>query len=560
MRPHAVAHKYARDVVKGKVLACRWLRLACERHLADLRRRGVDFPYRFDAKRADRACRFIELLPHTKGKWAARGLRIKLEPWEVFFVCSVFGWLRKADGLRRFRKALLFVPRKNGKSILAAAIGLYMLAADGEFGAEIYSGATTEKQAWEVFRPARAMVERTPDFQAAFGVVPHASNIHIPANGSRFEPVIGKPGDGASPSCAIVDEYHEHDTDDLADTMETGMGAREQPLMLIVTTAGDNLAGPCYLLVLQAQKVLEGLIENDQLFAMLYTVDPEDDWTTEKALRKANPNYDVSVAGEFLQARQAEAIAVARKQGTFKTKHLNIWVGARAAYFNVQKWRECQVEDLSLADFAGTECVLGLDLASTVDLAALELVFPVEGGRIVRFGKYYLPETTVDAPENEHYRAWVNEGWITVTDGEMIDFNVIQEDIVDLSSTFQVREVAYDPHQATMLVTQLMGEGISCVEVRPTTANFSQPMKWMDGLIRAGREAHNGDPVMTWAISNVVARENAKDEVYPRKESREQKIDPVVAHLMALARLQVEEEDDAMRRLDEFLSNPVRVI
>lgn len=560
MRPHAVAHKYARDVVKGRIVACKWIRLACERHLKDLRRRSADFPYRFDAKKADRAVRWIELLPHTKGKWAARGLRLKLEPWEVFFVACVFGWLRKADGLRRYRKALLFVPRKNGKSILAAAIGLLLFSGDGEFGAEVYSGATTEKQAWEVFRPARLMAQRTPELCDHYGIEVNASNIHIAANGSRFEPVIGKPGDGASPSCAIVDEYHEHDTDDLADTMETGMGAREQPLMLIVTTAGDNLAGPCYLLLIQAQKVLEGLVENDQLFALIYTVDPEDDWTSEAALRKANPNYGVSVDGEFLKARQAEAVSVARKQGTFKTKHLNIWVGARAAYYNLQKWRECEVEDLSLADFAGAECVLGLDLASTVDLAAIEIVFPVEGGRCVRFGKYYLPEATVELPENEHYRAWVNEGWITVTDGEMIDYAYIERDIVDLSSAHQVREVAYDPHQATYLVTNLMGEWISCVEVRPTTANFSQPMKHMDGLIRSRLIAHNGDPVMAWAISNVVARENAKDQVYPRRESREQKIDPVVAHLMVQARLLAGEEDDAMKRLDEFLSNPVRVI
>jgi phage terminase large subunit-like protein len=557
--PHCqAAEKYARDVVAGRVLANAWVRAACERHLNDRKReKRRDWPYKFNREKAERVCRFIELLPHTKGKWARDGERLVLEPWQKFLICVLFGWLRKRDGLRRFRKVFWLIPRKNGKSALAAAIGLYMLAADKEYGAEVYSGATTEKQAWEVFRPAKLMAQRTPAFQKRFGVQVNAQNLHIDANGSRFEPLIGKPGDGSSPSCAIHDEYHEHQTDEQVDAMETGMGAREQPIQLIITTAGENLEGPCYQAQLDAQKVLEGAAENEQLFACIWGVDADDDWTSEDALRKANPNYDVSVSGDFLRAQQREAINNGRKQGTFKTKHLNVWVGSREAYFNVEKWIRCGDDQLSPADFAGQPCKVGLDLASKVDIAAMELVFDLQrcddtpvvrrlreaGRRYVRFGCYWLPEATVEEPDNEHYRGWVNDGWISVTDGEIIDFAEIEASILDAVGEYQVEEVAYDPHQATMLVTRLQEQGVPVVEVRPTVLNFSEPMKQLDAITRAGQVVHNGDPVMTWMVSNVTAKTDAKDNVYPRKERDSQKIDGVVAHLMALARWMADEGD-----------------
>ena len=551
----AAAERYARDVTAGRVAACKWVRLACERHRSDRKREEQkEFPFKFDRTKAERACEFIELLSHTKGKWAAAGLLLTLEPWQNFFVCSIFGWVRKADDLRRFRKALLLVPRKNGKSQLAAAIGLYMMSVDGEHGAEVYSGATTEKQAWEVFRPARLMAQKSEAFRDQFGVEVNASNINILSTDSRFEPIIGKPGDGASPSCAIIDEYHEHATDEQFDAMETGQGAREQPLMLVITTAGSNMSGPCYALQLEAQKVLEGVRPNDALFALIYTVDPKDDWTKIKALKKANPNFGVSVGEEFLVSRQREAIESARKQGTFQTKHLNMWVGARDAYFNVQKWLECREPGLALEDFEGQACLISMDLASKIDLAAVELLFPRDDGGYARFGRYYLPEATVEAGENEHYRGWMRDGWLTVTDGDMIDHRVIRDDILDFRDRFNITELAYDPDNATMLVRDLQDEGISCIEVRPTLPNFSDPMKTLDALIRAGRIAHNGDPVMTWALSNVVTRPDAGERVYPRKERPENKIDSVVALIMALARaMQPEEEaEPSVYESDEF--------
>jgi phage terminase large subunit-like protein len=541
-QPHVdAARRYAERVVGGKILACKWVKLACQRHLNDLRRqKDRNFAYRFDAAKAEKVCRFIELLPHTKGKWALKAERLKLEPWQCFKTVALFGWVRKTDGLRRFRKALILEPRKNAKSTWAAAIGLYMLCMDGEHGAEIYSGATTEKQAWEVFRPARLMASKTPALQSAAGLTVNASNLHILANGSRFEPLIGNPGDGSSPSCAIIDEYHEHDTDTQVDTMETGMGAREQPLLLIITTAGDNLAGPCYAALQDGQKVLEGVWNNDAFFVLIFTVDDDDDWSSEASLIKANPNYGVSVDADFLKARQREAIQNPRKSGVFKTKHLNLWVQSRSAYFDMRKWIESGDDSLSIDDFVGKPCRIGVDLASTTDIAAIEIVFE-HGDGYARFGRYYLPEETINLPENEHYRGWRDDPrrWITQTDGEMIDYQTIRDDLLGLRDRFQIEEVAFDPHQAMMMMSELGAEGIPCVEVRPLVLNFSPAMKQMDGLIRSRKIAHDGDPVMTWMMSNVVARSDAKDNVYPRKERPENKIDGPVAHMMAQARWMV---------------------
>lgn len=555
------ANRYARDVVAGDVIACNWVVLQCQKHLDDLRKAKSDaaFPFIFSAERAGKACKFIEALPHTKGKWAAKAELLVLQPWQCFFVCCVFGWLRKSSMKRRYRRAELYVPRKNGKSALAAAIGLYLTVADGEFGAEVYSGATSEKQAQEVFTPAYYMAKRTPALLEYFGVEISGTHknptaIYKTADGSKFQPVIAKPGDGASPHGAIVDEYHEHQSDAMVDTFETGMGAREQPLLLIITTAGDNLGGPCYLMQKDAENMLNGVTKDEQTFALIYTIDKGDEWSSLETVRKANPNYGVSVGAEYFETRLADALANSRKQAVFRTKHLNQWVGAREAYFNVQRWQACEDLTLRLEDFKGATAYIGMDLASKVDIAALEILLPQGDGDYIRFGKYYLPEARIDEPENTHYSGWHMDGWITKTEGEMIDFRQIRADILDLCDFLDVQELAYDPHQATMLVTDLMDEGVPVVEMRPTVLNFSEPMKQLDGIIRARQIRHDGDPVFTWMLSNVVAREDAKENVYPRKERAESKIDGVVANLMALGRCMTREDTDIGPAIDNFIA------
>lgn len=534
--PHvADAEAYVDSVLSGEVQACRLVRLACQRHRDDdAASADPSYPYEFEPAAAERVCKFAEIFPHTKGRWAARNEKFSLAPWQAFAICMIFGWKRRVDRLRRFRKAMILVSRKNGKSDLSARIGLYMFAGDGEAGAEVYSGATSEKQAWEVFRPALMMSKAVPAFLEHYGVQPLKQSIAIPGTASRMEPLIGKPGDGASPSCAIVDEYHEHDTDDLVQTMITGMGAREQPLLLIISTAGVNTAGPCYAMVKEAERVLDGLVDDPELFALLYGLDDQDAWTDPSMLRKANPNYGVSVSEDYLLSRHRDAMQNARMQGIYQVKHLNRWVGARTAYFELPKWLACRRE-VTLDQFHGQQCWAGLDLATKTDINALVLLFEPEPGRFVVFGRFYLPEATVDRHDNQHYQAWAREGRLIVTDGEIVDMERIRDDVLDLGRRFRI-DLGYDPYQATMMANSLASGGMICTEVGQTVLNFSQPMKDIDGLIRTGSMEHDGCPVMTWMIGNVTAKVDAKENVYPRKERPENKIDGPVALIIAKAR------------------------
>lgn len=540
--PHvAMAEGYARAVVAGKVLACSYVRQACARHLGDLKRsKKKACPYRFDPARAERVCHFATTMPHTKGKWAARRLGdpgsnlMRLEPWQAFIVCAIFGWIRKDTGKRRFRVSYVEVPRKNGKSMLAAIVGLYMLAADGEYGAEVYSGATTERQAWEVFRPARLMALQNEDFREYFGVDVGAKNLAIVGNGSRFEPVIGKPGDGSSPSCAIIDELHEHETDDQVDTMHTGMGAREQPLLFGVTTSGTNFAGPCYSMRGEVLQVLAGDVENDELFGIVYTVDEATDWTTEDALRMANPNFDVSVSGDFLRSMQRDAIRNPRRQNTFKTKHLDVWAGARTAWMNMEWWRR-QDDAPPIEEWEDEPCWMTLDLANKLDLTSRLTGFrrEVDGvDHLYVYDRSYLPEDAAEDPARPHYHGWAHGGHLVVTDGNILDYDRVREDLLDDAERHPVMGTGYDPYSATQLALELQKLGITIIEIPQTVAQLSDAMKWTEALVKDGRLHHTGSPVLTWAVSNVVAREDAKGNIFPRKDRPDNKIDPAVALIM----------------------------
>lgn len=553
------ANKYARDVVAGKVEACKWVRLACQRHLDDLeasKKKG--FKWKFNKAEAERVCAFVELLPHTKGKWARERRLLKLEPWQKFIFCCVFGWVHKKTGLRRFREVYCEIPRKNGKSVIAAGVALYMLCADGEFGAEVYCGATTEKQAWEVFRPARLMMIRTPDLADAAGVEINARSLAIPEDGSRLEPIIGDPGDGSSPSCSLVDEYHEHDSDDLYETMLTGMGAREQPLIFTITTAGSNIAGPCYEKRKQVCAMLDKTVANDEIFGLIYTLDEQDDWRSLQALKKANPNYGVSIFPDNLQRSLADAVRYPSRQNAFKTKHCNLWVNAKMAWLNQLDWERAAVPGLSLDDFKGQRCYLGVDLASKCDIADVALVFREkdENGRDIWsfFNRHYLPEGAVqsDGPNQEAYERWAIEGHLITTDGEELDFDVIREDVKDIAGMHQVEEVAYDKWRATQLAHQLQKDGAEVIEVGGGIQTMNLAMRELEAALVSGRVRHNGDPLLAWMASNVVAHEY-KGCITPTKESGSKKIDGMVAILMAMSRALMAE--GAPRSLLDSLSD-----
>lgn len=549
-----IATQYARDVVDEKIPACKWHRLACQRHLDDLARAEQGWLYAFNPQLTDsdgklyrpveRICRFAQLMPHIKGQWAGRRERIKLEAWEVFILASIFGWIEIATNNRRFRDADLFVPRKNAKSTLAAVVGNYMFAADGEFGAEVYSGATSEDQALEVFTPARLMARATPEFQARYGVTVNVSNLSIRDTNSRFEPVIGNPGDGASPSCAIVDEYHEHKTPALFDTMKTGMGARAQPLMLVITTAGTDVASPCYQHQVELQKILERVVENERRFGIIFTIDESDDWTSEEALRKANPNFGISIDADFLREQQRIATENPRKQNVFKTKHLDIWVAAASPWLNLHNLQRCGDASLAPEQFRGEECTDGLDLASKQDIASYVKLFTheVDGEtHYTAFSRNYVPQAAIEKPENAHYQGWVHQGHLIVTPGNMIAMRRIEEDVVADSEVHVVREVAMDAWGGREMAPSLQEQGFTVVDIPMHTRHLSEPMKLIAALVDSGRFHHDGNPAFVWMLSNVEVFQDRNDNIFPRKQRPENKIDAAVALIVAMARAMVNE-------------------
>ncbi|MDW5376830.1 terminase TerL endonuclease subunit [Halomonas sp. HP20-15] len=540
------AQKYARDIVGGRIPACSYVRAACARHLDDVRAsKAKNYPYRFDRDLAERVCRFIQKLPHTKGEWARGKQRIKLEPWQLFLFSMAFGWVRKSDKARRFREVYTEVPRKNGKSIIAAGAGVYAFCADKEYGAEVYCGATSEKQAWEVFGPAMKMVKKLPNLRKHFGIVPWARKIER-TDGSKFEPVIGDPGDGSSPSFTVVDEYHEHPDSRLYDTMITGMGARTQPMMWVITTAGYDIAGPCYELRERVIEMLEGTSQDDELFGIVYTIDADDDWKSEAALYKANPNIGVSVKLSFLKSMQQQAIARARQTNKFKVKHLNLWVTSKEAFFNLEEWKRCADPALTPEQFAGWNCYLGFDLARKLDMNSMARLFvkTIDGKRhyYCVAPKFWVPEATAydsdDLRMAQRYQGWVESHHMAATEGSEVDYREILETAKEVHSVTPALESPIDPHGAANLSHQLEDEGLCPISITQNYTNMSDPMKELEAAIIAGRFHHDGNPIMTWCISNVVGKHlpGNDDVVRPIKQGSHNKIDGAVALIMAIGR------------------------
>ena len=549
--------EYAEGVIAGAVPAGGLVVLACQRFLDDLARApGDDWPYRFDEERADRACKFMQAMPHTKGRWAAKHERLVFQPWQVFIEANLFGWVSAESGLRRFRESYEEVPRKNGKSIRLAARGIYLFAADNESGAEVYSGATTEKQAHEVFRPAWQMVQKLPGLRDRFGIdqsgnPKNPGPMYVMEDMSKYEALVGKPGDGSSPHAALIDEYHEHDTDHMVDAMQTGMGSREQPLLCIITTAGSNMGGPCYEKRRDVCRILEGQVRDDRIFGYIAGIDDDDAWDNPASLVKANPNYGVSVFPEFLQAQLEQAKRSASKQNAFRTKHLNQWVGARTAWMNMLVWQR-QRRAFDLEDFTGCPCWVGVDLASKLDVAAVVILF-VKGAEYFVVPRFYVPESTLQ--QNEKYLDFVTGGHMVPTPGDMTDYEFIEAELLQLSRVAEIRDVAFDPAQAAYLMTRLGKSGLPVIEMAQSVKNLSEPMKEVEALTVSRRLWHDGNPAMTWMIGNVVARVDAKEHIYPRKETPADKIDGPVALIMAMGRAMLQNDDAG--NFDEYLRNPL---
>lgn len=547
-----IARQYAQSVVAGDVPANQWVRKACQRQLDDLARfKGRGSPFRFNPilqdtqgrkfRPGDNLCAFIELLPHIKGPLA--GQTIQLEPWQVFILTTVFGWVRK-DGRRRFRRAYIEVPRGNAKSTLSSAVGLYMLTADGEGGAECYSLATTRDQARIVFGDAQQMARKSLGFRARYGVTVGAHNIHVINTASKFEALSaeGSTLDGLNIHFGCIDELHAHKTRTVYDVVETGTGKRDNSLLWVITTAGSDRAGICYEVRTFVTRLLDDLVADDSQFGIIYGLDEGDDWGTEEALIKANPNWNISVRPEVIGPLQAKALQLPSATNNFRTKHCNDWVSTDTAWMDIRAWERCADSNLCLEDFAGQPCWIGIDLASKVDIASMAIVFEREG-KAIAFVRHFLPEDTVFSAANSQYQGWMNSGRLLATPGNVTDFSMIEAELLDWATRFEVKAVAFDPFQATQFSTRMLAEGLPMIEVRPTVLNFSEPMKQLEALVLQGKFAFDNDPVLTWMVSNVVCHRDAKDNIYPRKERPENKIDGVIAVLMALNRLLLDSGD-----------------
>jgi phage terminase large subunit-like protein len=548
---------YARRVVSREETAGRFERLACERFLADLERQGTpDFPYVLDdaaptagkRSRGARACEFLELLPHIKGQWARPEYRdgrlqytkLKLEDWQVFIVLNVFGWLHRETGLRRFRRVYEEVARKNAKSTLAAGLLLFCLAADAEPGAQVFSAATTGDQARLVFDDARQMALREPEFVARFGVSVAMHDITVPGTASSAKPLNaeGSTLDGLNIHAAIVDELHAHKTRAVYDVLDTATGARSQPLIVMITTAGSDRSGICYEQRDYTVKVLERTIVDENWFGVVYTLDDGDLWHDPATWRKANPNFGVSVLPDDMQAACRKAQAQPSALNNFLTKRLNVWVNADSAWMDMRAWDKAGDKTLRVARVAQLPCVSALDLASKVDVAAQVLLFhDDQADHYYLIPRFWLPRRAIDQGRNSQYDGWARAGHLQVTDGEVIDFDQIEDALRNDMVELNVTEMPFDPWQATQLASHMLSEGAPMVEYRQTVQNMSEPMKLFESLVLQGKLTHDGNPMMTWMVSNVVCHRDVKDNIYPRKERDENKIDGPVAAIMAIGRI-----------------------
>lgn len=551
----AIAKEYMRGVLDGSVPACSFVKQAVQRQLNDLRRWGPEGgDYYFDEKEASRPCWFIENLTHTKGELAGRA--IHLEPWQCFLLTTLFGWKAKA-GNRRFRSAYVEVGRGNGKSTLLSGIGLFCLCADHEPGAEVYSFATTREQAKIVFGDAQTMARGNRALQEAYGLEVTAHALYVPATNSTFQAksAEGSTLDGLNTHLAIIDELHAHKKRDVFDVVETSLGKRRNSLMVSITTAGVDRTGICYEQRTLVTKILSGSLQDESYFGIIYTLDPDDDWKSDEALAKANPNWGVSVRPEVIRALQAKAIATPSAENNFKTKHLDVWCNADVGWMDMKVWDACADESLDESDFDGEPCWLGLDLASTSDMTAKVKIFQrkIDGSsHYYLFGDYWLPRTAIERGVNSQYQGWEYLGYLHVCEGPVTDFAEIRDSILEDCGRYSVQSVAYDPFQAVQLSKELSDDGVPMVLCKQTVANLSDPMKQFQALVLDHRLHFNGDPVLTWMVSNVVCHVDVKENIYPRKDAPENKIDGVVAGIMALSRALLNDEHRAMD-LNEFL-------
>ncbi|MGY4572585.1 terminase TerL endonuclease subunit [Bradyrhizobium sp. USDA 3256] len=535
----SIAERYCRDVLAGAVVAGKWTRLACRRHLQDLARAGdATFRYTFSAWHASDVCDFIEKLPHVEGKWASP--TITLEPWQVWLLVCVFGWRRKSDGGRRFEQSYVEVARKNAKSALTSGVSLYCLTCDGEVGPQIKTAATTGGQARIVFDVASKMARATPDLREAFGLEVMANSVVCHQNNGSIQPINAKSStqDGLNPHLTVVDELHAHKDRSLFDVLRSATGARKNPLMWMITTAGYSTIGVCYEQRDYLCKVLEGVVEDDSYFGVIYTLDEGDNPFDETVWPKANPNLNVSVDIEKMRAYARQAKNSPASEGEFRTKRLNLWQNSHSTWLSIEQWKACGDTTLKIDDFAGKLAWIGVDLADTNDVAALVIVFERDGVHHA-FARFYLPEDLVEICAHRtttHYKVWADQGFITTTKGDFIDHNAIEQDIRALCEAHQVMSIRLEHYGSAQIAANLMEDGLPVEIVHKKPETYSEPAKLLEAWVEVRKFRFDGNPVLTWMASNCVVDRRVNGSILPKKEHKDspKKIDGIDALIMAI--------------------------
>ena len=525
--------KYVEDVLRGRRPAGRYERLAVERHLNDLRK-GRKFPYEFHPELGLFVCNFFEELEHYKGEKA--GTKIILEGWQAFIIYCVYGWIDKKTKLRRFNYADVVVARKNGKTTMAAGLGLFALVADGESGAEVYSAAVDKEQAKICWGAAKELAKKSP--MLSFLLL-YKSAIIDEEGAAFFKPLSKdtKNKDGTSPSFAICDERHEWQNNALFNVIKSGMGARSQPLIFSITTAGFNTALPYFQQQKYLKDILDGLVVQDNQFAIIYEPDKDDDISSEETWKKANPNYGVSVNKKYLMTEYLEA----RNKGgenmvNFLTKNLNMWCDAPEVWIDSSYVAACDfgTEDSSLL---GQRCYAGFDFASHVDIVALVLYFPHLLHQPVKCF-FWLPEEKVwQNKDDVDYRRWAEQGYIHLTPGNIIDIDAVVDGVLTVMSDYDVVKLAYDPYKTYHGIIQGLikaGREEVLMEFSQGIGNVSEPTKEVQRLIEGAEVDLMRNPVLNWMFGNVILYKDNNENIRVSKGKSKNKIDGVAAFIDAV--------------------------
>src|SRR3990167_1555617 len=542
---------YAHAVISGESIACKWVRLACERHMRDLERAEAGWLYYFDDATAEWAINFFrELLKHSKGEWAGQAL--KLAPWQCFIVGSLFGWKRRDNDTRRFRESYTEVPRKNGKSTMAAGIGILLAFFDEEPAAEVYAAATKRDQAKIIWGEAKQMVLASPNIRRRIRVL--VGNLSDTHTASKFEPLGADADsmDGLNIHGRLIDELHAHKTRAMWDVLQTATGARRQPLGFIVTTAGSDRSSVCYEQHHYAEQVLGQIIDDETFFAYMATIDEGDDYTDPRTWAKANPNYGISVKIDDLERKCRKAFGhlatdpeeewqqgVPGDQNAFLRLHLDVWTEQATRWLSTEMWDEGKADPESLT---GRACYAGLVTAED-GLSALSLWFPDGSGGGDAVTSFFIPGDNIgeqSRQSNTPLGRWASDGWIEETEGNVVDYELLRTRLNALNEQFEIREVAVRQHNTTQLMTQLMGDGLTVVPINRGFPGMSAATKEVERLLTARKLRHGGHPVLRWMASNIAIRQDADGEKRPDRENSCGSIVGLEALIIAVARAMVQ--------------------